>query len=159
MGARAEALAKKFEAKAAEATTVLERLTEAEWRTVTSAEQWPVGVVAHHIAVSHELIAGLVKGLADGKPGPDIPMETIHAMNARHAQEHAACTKADTLALHRANAAAAATLVRGLDDAALERNGPVLAGMPPVTAGQLAGGLLVRHIDEHLGSIRSTVGA
>jgi hypothetical protein len=159
MGAQGEALAKKFEAKVLEATAVLERLTEAEWRTVTSAEKWPVGVVAHHIAVSHELIAGLVKGLADGKPGPNIPMDTIHAMNARHAEEHAACTKADTLALHRANAAAAAALVRGLDDAALERSGTVLAGMPPMTAGQLVGGLLVRHIDEHLGSIRATVGA
>ena len=31
MGAQAEALATKFEAKAAEATAVLERLTEADW--------------------------------------------------------------------------------------------------------------------------------
>ena len=159
MGAQGDALAKKFEAKVAEATAAVERLTEADWRKVTSAEKWPVGVVAHHIAVSHALFAGVIKGLAEGKPGPNIPMDTIHAMNARHAEEHAACTKPDTLALHRANAAAAAATLRGLDDAALERNGSVIAGMPPMTAGQVAGGLLIRHIDEHLGSIRATVGA
>jgi len=30
--------------------------------------------------------------------------------------------------------------------------------MPPMSAGQLAGGLLCGHMDEHLGSIRATVG-
>lgn len=159
MGAQAEALAKKFEAKAAEATAALERLTEADWGKVTAAEKWPVGVVAHHIAVSHEMLVSLVQTLADGKPGPNLPMDAIHAKNAKHAQEHAACTKAETIALHRTNAAAAAATVRGLDDAALDRSGTVIAGMPPMTAGQLAGGLLVSHIDDHLGSIRRTVGA
>lgn len=158
MGAKTEALAKKFEAKAAEATAVLERLTDADWGKTTAAEKWTVGVVAHHIAVSHELLAGLVKALADGKPGPNIPMDAIHAMNAKHAQEHAACTKAETIALHRQKAEAAAAMVRGLDDAELDRSGTVIAGMPPMSAGQLAGGLLVGHIDEHLGSIRATVG-
>ena len=115
--------------------------------------------MAHHIAVSHELMAGIIKGLADGKPGPNIPMDAIHGMNAKHAQEHAACTKAETVALHRKSAAAAAALVRGLDDATLDRSGAVIVGMPPMSAGQLAGGLLVGHVDEHLGSIRATVGA
>lgn len=159
MGTKGEVLAKKFEAKAEEATRAFEALSEADWRKTTAAEKWTVGVVAHHVAVSHETIAGLIKTLADGKPGPNIPMDAIHAMNAKHAQDHAGCTKADTIALHRKNVAATAALVRGLDDAALERSGPVLAGMPAMSAGQLAGGLLVRHIDEHLGSIRATVGS
>jgi hypothetical protein len=159
MGAGGEALAKKFEAKVEEATRAFEALSEADWRKTTAAETWTVGVVAHHVAVSHETLAGLIKTLADGKPGPNIPMDAIHAMNAKHAQDHAACTQAETIALHRKNAAAAAALVRGLDDAALERSGQVIAGMPPMTAGQLAGGLLVGHIADHLSSIRTTVGA
>jgi hypothetical protein len=159
MGARGETLAQKFEAKVDEATQVFERLSDADWRKTTAAERWPVGVVAHHVAVSHDTIAGLIRTLAEGKPGPNVPMDAIHAMNARHAQEHASCTKAETLALHRANAAAVAALLRGLDDAALDRSGAVLAGMPPMSAGQLAGGLLVKHIDELLGSIRATIGA
>jgi hypothetical protein len=158
MGARAEELARKFEAKAQEATGVLERLSDADWKKVTAAEKWSVGVTAHHIAASHETIAGLVKTLADGKPGPNIPLDAIHGMNAKHAQEHAACTKEDTLALHRKNVTAVASLVRGLADEQLDRSGNVIAGIPAMSAGQLAGGLLCSHIDEHLGSIKATVG-
>jgi hypothetical protein len=35
----------------------------------------------------------------------------------------------------------------------------VIIGLPVMSAGQLAGGLLGGHIDEHLGSIKATVGA
>ena len=159
MASRGKDLAKQFEAKASEATAVLERLSDADWKKVTTAEKWAVGVTAHHIAASHELIAGIIKTIAAGQPGPNIPMDAIHEMNAKHAQDHATCTKAETLALHAQGAAAAAATVRGLSDAQLDRTGTVLAGLPPMSAAQLAGGLLVGHVDEHLGSIRATVGA
>lgn len=159
MGARAEALANQFEAKVNEATAVLERLSDADWKKTTSAEKWPVGVTAHHIAVAHEIIGGLVKTIASGQSVPNLTMDDLHAMNARHAQEHAGCTKSETLALHKKNAAAAAAIVRGLGDAELDRSGTVITGAPAMSAQQLAGGLLVGHIEEHLGSIRATVGA
>jgi hypothetical protein len=152
-------MAKQFEAKVQEATGLFEKLSDADWKKVTSAEKWPVCVVAHHIASAHEIIGGIVKTIASGQPGPNIKMDDLHAMNAKHAQDHANCTKAETLALHQKNAAAAAAVVRGLDDAALDKSGNVVNGAPPMTAAQLAGGLLVGHIDEHLGSIRATVGA
>ena len=158
MASRAEDLAKQFEAKASEATTALERLSDADWKKVTTAEKWSVGVTAHHIAVSHELIAGIIKTIADGKPGPNLAMDAIHEMNAKHAQDSANCTKAETLAAHKQGAAAAAATVRALSDAQLDRTAAGLAGMPPMSAAQLAGGLLAGHIDEHLGSIRATVG-
>ena len=159
MGARSEELAKKFEAKSGEATAVFERLSDADWKKVTAAEKWSVGVTAHHIAASHETLGGLIRALADGKGGPNIPLDAIHGMNAKHAQEHAGCTKADTIALHKKNTTAAATLVRGLSDEQLERSGTVIAGLPAMSVAQLAGGLLCKHIDEHLGSIKATVGA
>ena len=158
MGARGETFAKQFEAKAQEFTAALERLTEAEWKKVTSAEKWTVGVVAHHVAGSHQGLSGLVKMLADGKPGPNLNMDVIHAGNAKHAQEFANVSKADTLTLHRTNVATAATTLRGIGDAEFDRSGAVLNGMPAMSAGQLAGGLLCSHIEEHLGSIRATVG-
>jgi len=65
---------------------------------------------------------------------------------------------ADLTSPLRAIAAAVATL-RGIGDTDFDRSGTVLAGMPPVSAGQLAAGLLCTHIDEHLGSIKATVGA
>lgn len=158
MGAKGETMAKQFEAKAQEATAVFERLSDADWTKVTAAEKWSVGVTAHHIAVAHETIAGLVKTLADGKPGPSIPMDALHGMNAKHAQEHANCTKAETIALHKKNAAAIAAMVRALGDEQMDRSGTVIAGAPAMSAGQLAGGLLCSHIDEHLGSIKATIG-
>ena len=50
MGARAEQLAKKFDESCAEFNKVVEGLSDADWKKVTSAEKWPVGVVAHHLA-------------------------------------------------------------------------------------------------------------
>jgi hypothetical protein len=157
MSTRSEALARTFEAKASDATAVFERLSDADWKKVTAAEQWSVGVTAHHIAVSHETLAGLIKALADGKE-PNVPLDAIHALNATHAREHAGCTKAETIALHRKNAAAAAARVRGLTDEQLDRSGAAIAGLPAMTPAQLAGGLLCGHVDEHLGSIKATVG-
>ena len=147
MTARGETLARQFETKVQEATSVFERLSDADWKKLTAAENWPVGVVAHHIATSHEGIGGILKALADGKPGPNIPKEALDAMNATHAREHANCTKAETIALHKKNAAAAAAMLRGLGDAALDQRGPVLAGVPPMSAADL-GGVLSGHIDD-----------
>ena len=67
--------------------------------------------------------------------------------------------KADTVALHKKNAAEAAAIVRGLDDAALARSASALKGMPPMTTEQAVVGILIGHIDEHIGSIRKTVSA
>ena len=158
MGARAEALAKTFEAKAQEATGVFEKLSDADWKKVTAAEKWSVGVTAHHVAGAHEGISGLLKTVGGGQSVPNFTMDMLHAMNAKHAQDFAHVTKAETLALHKKNAAAAAALVRGLGDAELDRSGTVLTGMPPMSAEQIVKGILINHIDEHLGSIRATVG-
>jgi hypothetical protein len=159
MGAKGESFAKQFETKAAEATAVFERLSDADWKKVTAAEKWSVGVTVHHIAASHGLLTGLIKTVADGKPGPNIAMDAIHAGNAKHAQEFANCTKAETLALHKQAVAATAAALRGIPDADFDRSANVIAGAPAMTAEQLVGGLLCKHIDDHLGSIKTTVGA
>jgi uncharacterized damage-inducible protein DinB len=157
MAARAEALAKQFEAKAQEATAVFERLNDADWKKATAAEKWPVCVVAHHIAAAHEGIGGLMKSVASGQSTGGLTMDMLHEMNAKHAQEHAHCTKAETVALHKKNAASAAAIIRALSDPELDRSSTVLQGMPPMTVEQIAG-LLVNHVNEHLGNIRAAVG-
>ena len=101
MGAKAETLAKQFEAKVQEATKLLEKLSEADWKKITSAEKWPVCVVAHHIAMSHEGIGNLVKSAASGQHKATIGMSDIDQMNAKHAKEFASVGKAETLALHK----------------------------------------------------------
>ena len=101
MAGKGEALAKQFEAQAQEATAVLEKLSDADWKKVTAAEKWSVGVTAHHVAGAHEGIARLIKTVSEGQSVPNFTMDMLHAMNAKHAQEFANCTKVETLALHK----------------------------------------------------------
>jgi DinB superfamily len=158
MGARAETLAKQFEAKAAEMSAALGTLTDGDWKKVTAAEKWSVGVTAHHVAGAHEPIAGIVKTVAAGQSLPNFTMAMLDEANAKHARDFAGCTRAETLALHQKGAAAAAATVRALSDAELDRSGTVLTGAPPMTAQQVIEGILISHINGHLGSIRETVG-
>ena len=158
MGAKSEALAKQFQAKVAEATAVIEKLTDGDWRKVTAAEKWPVGVTAHHVAGAHEPIANIVKAVATGQSMGNFTMAMLDELNAKHAKEFASCTKAETLDLHKKGAAAAAAVVRGLSDDQLSKSGTVLSDAPPMTAEQVITGVLISHIDDHFGSIRKTVG-
>ena len=158
MGARSEALAKAFESTAAELTATIEKLSDADWKKVTAAEKWPVGVTAHHVAGSHEPIAGLVKTVAGGQSVPNLTMAMIDEGNAQHAQQFAACTKAETLELHKKGVASAAATVRGINDADLDRSATVLQGMPAMSAQQAVEAILINHITGHLGSIKATVG-
>jgi hypothetical protein len=159
MGAKGEALAKQFEAKAAEATTVLEKLSDADWKKVTEAEKWSVGVTAHHVAQSHEGIANIIKAVAGGQSMGNFTMDMLNEMNAKHAKDFANVGKAETVALHKKNAATAAAVVRGLSDDQLAKTGTVLAGMPAISTEYVVTNILINHIDDHFGSILKTVGA
>jgi uncharacterized damage-inducible protein DinB len=158
MGARADALAKKFEEATKAVTDVIARVSDADWKKMTSGEKWSVGVVAHHIATGHAGISNLVKSVASGKSVPSLTMAALDQMNSQHAKEHAGCSKSETLELHKKNAAAAAAIVRGLSDAELDRTGGVLVGMPPMSTQQAVEQILIKHVNEHLGSIRAAVG-
>ena len=77
MGARAESLAKQYEAKAAEMTTTINRLSDTDWKKTTDAEKWSVGVTAHHVAGAHEPIAGIAKTIASGQSIPNFTMAML----------------------------------------------------------------------------------
>jgi uncharacterized damage-inducible protein DinB len=157
MGAKAEALAKQYEAKVQDATATLEKLSDADWKKTTAGEKWTVAVVAHHVASGHEGIANIIKAVSAGQGLPGFTMDVLHDMNAKHAQEHANAAKADTVALHKKNAAAAASVVRGLSDDQLAKSGVVLQGMPAMSVEQIVTGILINHVDDHMGSIKKTV--
>jgi len=158
MGTKSETLAKQFEAKSREAMATLEKLGEEDWKKVTEAEQWSVGVTAHHLAGALEPISSMIKAVAGGQALGEFTLEMIDEMNARHAKDFADCTRAETIELLRTGSATAAATIRGLSDAELAKSATLLKGLPPMTAEQvIVGGLLV-HIDEHFGSIRKTVG-
>ncbi len=158
MGAKGEAYARQLEAKVQEATALLEKLTDADWKKTTAAEGWTVGVAAHHIARSYEPITNIIKTIAAGQALPHFTPQMLDEMNTQHAKEFAGCTKPETIALYKKGAAAAAAVVRGLSDAELEKSGTVFAGMPPMSAEEMVKRALLGHIDEHFGSIRKTIG-
>jgi DinB superfamily len=158
MGPRSEALAKQFEAKVQEAVAVIEPLSDTNWTQVTETEHWTVGVTAHHLASALEPVAGIVSTIASGQSRGHFTRAMLDEMNARHAQEHAHCTKAETIALLQSGAAAAAAVIRGLHDEQLATSGTVFTDAPPMTTEQLITGGLIGHIDMHVGSIRKTVG-
>jgi hypothetical protein len=159
MGARAEALAKRFEDASQALTDVITRLSEAEWKKTTAAEKWSVGVVAHHVAQGHASIGNLVRLIATGKTLPTLTREMIDQVNAEHARDFAGCTKIETLEMHRRNVALATGIVRGLSDAELDRTAAVLLGTPAMSAQQAIERILINHVNDHLSSIRATVGA
>ena len=160
MGAKTEALARQFEEKARDAVATLEKLGDADWKKVTVAERWTVGVTAHHLAGGLEAVAGIVTGLVSGGPSRGtFTRAMLDEMNAQHAKEHAGCTRAETLALFQKGAATAFAVVRVLNDDQLAKSGIVFTDAPPMTAEQLIMRGLLGHIDDHMGSIRRTVAA
>ena len=159
MGSRTDALATQFETKARDALGTLEKLGDADWKKVTAAEKWTVGVTAHHLAGGLEAVAGIVTALVSGTLARGVfTRASLDELNAQHAREHANCTRAETLALFQKGAATATTVLRGLDDDQLAKTGTVFTDLPPMTAEQLVMLGLLGHIDDHMGSIRRTIG-
>jgi len=158
MGAKSEAIAEQFEGKVLEAIATLKKISDADWKKMTKAEKWSVGVTAHHLAGGPGAVAGIVTALASGKFRSDFTRGMLDEMNTAHAKEYANCSRAETIALLEKGAATAAAVVRGLSDDQLARSGTVFADAPPMSVEQLVVGGLIDHIDEHLGSIRKTVG-
>ena len=126
---------------------------------MTEGEKWSVGVTAHHLAGALEAVAGLVAAIAAGRTPGRLTIAMLDGLNAAHATEHAGCTKAATLALFERGAGAASAAVRGPSDADLARSGTVFDDAPPMSAETLIRRALLGHIDDHVGSIRRTIGA
>ena len=158
MGAKSEAIAKKFEGKAKEALAALKKLSDEDWKKITQGEKWSVAATAHHMAGSFDAVAGIAKALVSGNFRSDFTRAALDGMNAAHAKEHASCSKAETVALFEKGWAGAAAFVRGLSDEQLAKTGTVFADLPPLSVEQLIHGGLIDHLEEHLGSIRKTVG-
>jgi hypothetical protein len=107
MGSKSEALAKQFEAKARDAMTT-----------------------AHHLATALGPISRMIPAVAVGQSPTGFDLARLDAMNAQHARDHADCTKAETIELHRKGVAMAAEAIRGLSDEQLAKGAPLMAGAP-----------------------------
>ena len=154
MSEQAEALAAQFEVTNREFMEAVEHFTDEQWGTMVPGEDWSAGVVAHHIAASHEIIGGWVRALASGQELRPT-LEEVTEINAEHARQHGDCTREETVALSQRGGEDAARLVRGLSDAQLDRGGSFNGR--PMTTRQLIERVLIGHPQRHLANIRSAI--
>jgi hypothetical protein len=158
MSQRAQELVQRFNAANAELISYIEGCSESDLDRVTAGEGWPVRVAAHHIAVSHEPVAGLAQLIATGQPLPPLTMEMFHHGNAQHAAEHATVSKQTILDTLQSGGAKASAIVSELNDEALDRAGHLILINADITAQATIENILIGHIGSHLESIKAAVG-
>jgi DinB family protein len=155
---QANALADRLEQGAYALEAFAARLTEAEWQMRVPHDGRSVGVIVHHVASVYPLEIQLAQIVAGGNPVIGVTMDDVHAMNATHAAEHAAVTKAVALDLLHANSKAAAAAIRALSDEQLLRAAPVsLYADAPLTCQFVLEDHAVRHSYHHLARLQRTV--
>lgn len=158
MSERAMELARRFEQISDEAIALVEGCNEAQWAMICPEEGWPIGVVAHHIAVAMPVASRWVSRVAVGRAIPTT-RAMIDQLNDGHAEQSAAATRDETLTLLRTNSAQAAENVRGLNDEQLAQTAEVgPADGRELTAEQVIKFILIHHPKDHVASMRKTLG-
>lgn len=157
--ARAEALAARLERGARELASLAHDLGAEGWQTPIPGDGRKVGVVVHHVANMYPIEIELAQVLASGAPVKGVTWADVHALNARHAEEHDAVTKEDALRLLEENSAAAAAAIRALSDEELDRAAPIslYSSDAPLSCQFMLEDHAVRHSYHHLARIRDAL--
>ena len=155
MSARAEAYATQFEDLSQQFIASVERYTPAQMQLICEGEQCTVAALASHIAEGHPVIADWVVTAAAGGPLPSVTMDDIDAMNAEQVARDANRPKDEILAALRENGAAAASIIRGLDDNALDRSMHFTLVGRDVSTEWLVQNILINELVHHPASIRA----
>ena len=158
MSTKAENLAKRFTAFNNEFAAFVESCPEKDWSRVCPGENWPVGVVARHVAASHYRALSLAKMIVEGKQLPELSHEAIDEANARHAEKHAGCTKDEVLELLRKNGTAITDFIAGLADADLDRSGDLALAGGAISTQQVIDNIIIQSASEHLASLKAATG-
>ena len=154
MSVRAGALAERLERGANTLANLAASLSDAEWNTRLPGDGRTVGVVVHHVANVYPLEIQLALKVADRHRITGVTMEDVHAMNAKHAVDFDAVTRAIAIDLLRRNSAAAAAAIRNLTDEQLAHAELVsLYDDAPVTCQFVLEDHAVRHSYHHLAGI------
>lgn len=155
--ARANALAERLEQGARALAAFAETITDAEWASRVSDGR-TVGVVVHHVASMYPIEMQLTGLLAAGTPIEGVTAAVVADINAKHAAQYDGVTKAEALALLRANSDAAAAGVRALTDEQLNRAATVSYNSDaPLTCQFWVEDHPVRHSYHHLARIRAAL--
>jgi len=156
--ARATALADRLEKGARALGDLAGGLTDAEWQQRLPGDGRKIGVVVHHVASMYPLEMQLAQQLAAGRPIAGVGWDDVHGINAKHAREQDAVTKAEAIDLLRRNSAAAADAIRALSDEQLDSAAPIsLNADAPLTCQFFLEDHPVRHSYHHLARIRAAL--
>lgn len=158
MNKRASALADRIEQGAAQLAAFAEGLSDSEWKTAVPVDGRTVGVTVHHVANMYPIEVELAQVLASGKPIEGVTWAIVADINAKHAKEQAAVTKAEALAFLRKNSKAAADAIRTMKDEDLDRANKVsLNADAPLTAQFFIEDHALRHSWHHLAKLKAAL--
>jgi hypothetical protein len=158
MSTRAEDLAERIAAFNQEAISLVEKCPDKDWQKECQEETWSVAVVARHIPAAHYRAFKLVKMIVAREELPQVSMESVHEMNARHAEEHANCTKDEVLDLLRKYGEPIAEYISQLGDDDLDRIGRLEAMGGDATAEKFIENVILVSCGEHLASMKAATG-
>lgn len=156
MSERVDAALAALRARLAELEAVVRDTTDRDWRRETNTEQWPVGLVAFHIARGFQRQAEFVEAVRDGLGPHRFSWDETHALNAAVADAHRSPSRQETIQLARTSVERIAKALGAMDDAGLARPAFVFEGRerdPVWVAGRLA----TDHARGHLESIAATI--
>lgn len=159
MSTHGEDLAKRFAALSDTVIAEIDRLDSADLAKTSTPEQWTVAALACHIANVYGGQADWTGLIVSDQPLPEITMTDIDAMNAAESARNARASKDEILTRLRTNGDRIHSVLRGLSDTDTER--PVsfsLLNWQQISLGNLIEMGLLAHVQEHLASIRATVG-
>ena len=159
MGQRAQVLGDRIEQGADALAAFARTLSEADWQVPVPKDGRTIGVVVHHVGNMYPIEVELAQTLASGKPIAGVTWDAVDQINADHARQFAAVTKADALDFLLKNSRTAAAAVRALNDEALDRAAPVsLNADAPLTCQFFIEDHALRHSFHHLARIKAALG-
>ena len=156
MSTRAHALAQRIEQGAQALASYAQGLSDEQWRAKVPPDGRQVGVIIHHVASVYPIEIDLAKQIASGKNIAGLTWGFVAELNAKHAHDHAAVGKQETIDLLRSNGHSAAEAVRAFSDEELDRAAPVsLNADAPLTAQFLIEDHALRHSWHHLAKFKA----
>ena len=115
-------------------------------------ERRSVGVIACHVATSELFIMERIRLMIEGKPLNPV---NFRITNAQQAEEHAAITRDEVVAMLRSNEESIVPRVRAIPDSALDVVHQTPVG--PATIAQRLERVLIGHMQMHRGSIEAAL--
>ena len=124
--------------------------SDKQWRTAPlNGDPRPVAVVVDHVAHAYEYLAGWIRQIVAGQR-VEVNSDAVDALNAQHARDAAAVSKAEATEHLRRSGVAISLLVAGLSEAGLAAGDGRVRRLAQIAA---------RHADDHRADIETALAA